>query len=86
MQIEVQSIKSYFNFPFFTTTRLELSEITLKRNRKNHPKTEKICILYIYREYLLYLQPNASGRFLQACINFVEERLKFSHFEDSIIP
>ena len=24
--------------------------------------------------------------FLQTCINFVEQRLKFSHFEGSIIP
>ena len=49
------------------------------------PKIEKICILYIYWEYLLCMQSNASGSFLQICINFVE-RLKFSHFEGSIIP
>ena len=32
------------------------------------------------------LQSNASGMFWQTCINFVEQRLKFSHFEGSIIP
>ena len=30
-------------------------------------------------------QSNASGSFLQTCINFVEQQLKFSHFEGSII-
>ena len=40
------------------------------------PKIEKICILYIYRKYLLYQQSNASGSFLQKCINFVEQRLR----------
>ena len=34
-------------------------------------------MLYIYWEYLLYLQSNASGTFLQTCINFVEQQLKF---------
>ena len=48
--------------------------------------TEKLCLLCIYREYLLYLQSNASGSFLQKCIYFEEQRLKFSHFKDSIIP
>ena len=31
------------------------------------------------------MKSSASGSFLQTCINFVEERLKFSHFEGSII-
>ena len=43
-------------------------------------------MLYISREYLLCLQSNASGSFLQKCISFVEQRLKFSHFEGRIIP
>ena len=38
----------------------------------------------IYKGYLLYLQSRASGSFLQTYINFVEQRLKFSHFEGSI--
>ena len=45
------------------------------------PKIEKICILYIYWENLLCLQSNASDSFLQTCINFVEQKLKFSHFD-----
>ena len=53
---------------------------------KATPKIEKSCILYIYREHLLCLQFSASGSFLQKCINSVEQRPKFSHFEGSIIP
>ena len=49
-------------------------------------KFEKICMLYIYGEYLLCLQSNANVTFLQKCIIFVDQRLKFSHFEGSIIP
>ena len=47
---------------------------------------KKICIIYVYSEYLLCLQSNASESFSQTSHNFVEQRLKFSHFEDSIIP
>ena len=50
------------------------------------PKIEKICILNTYREYLVCLQTNPSGSFLQTYINFVEQRLKSSHYEGSIIP
>ena len=35
-----------------------------KEPQKPRPKLKKICILYIYREYLLCLQSNASGSFL----------------------
>ena len=31
------------------------------------------------------LQSSASGIFLQKCINFLEQRYKFSHFKDSIM-
>ena len=48
-------------------------------------KLKKICILYIYRKYLLCLQSIASGSFFQKCVNFVEPRFKVSHFE-GIIP
>ena len=46
-----------------------------------HPKLKNMYIMYIYIycEYLLYLQSSASASFLQSCINFVELRLKFSH-------
>ena len=47
-----------------------------------HPNWE-ICVLYITEN--IYPQSNTSGSFLQSCINFVEERLKLSHFEGSII-
>ena len=57
-----------------------------KEPQKPRPKIEKICILYIYGEYLLCLLPNASGSFLQKCINFLEQLIKFSHFEGSIVP
>ena len=57
-----------------------------KEPQNARPKLKKICILYIYREYLLCLQSNASDSFLQTCINFVEQRLKCSHFEGNIIP
>ena len=50
------------------------------------PKIENIYILCIYREYLLCPKSNGSGSFFQKCINFVEQRLKFSHFEGSIKP
>ena len=35
---------------------------------------------------MLCLISNASGSVLQTYINFIEQRLKFSHFESSIIP
>ena len=35
-------------------------------------------MLYIYREYFLYLQSYASGNFLQKCFTFAEQRHKFS--------
>ena len=35
---------------------------------------------------MLCPQSNASGSFLQTCIYFAEQRLKFPHFEGSILP
>ena len=55
-----------------------------KKPQKPLPKLKNMYI--IYREYLLCPQPNASGSFLQTCINFAEQWLKYSHFEGSIIP
>ena len=84
MQIEVQCSKNYFyiflpqNAGAFGKHRKGTAEIT--------PKIEKICILYVYREYLLCLQSNASGSFLQKCIDFVQQWQKCFHFESSIIP
>ena len=56
-----------------------------KEPQKPRPKLKNIYILNIYRECLLFPQSNASGSFFQTCMNFVEQRLKFSHFEGSII-
>ena len=57
-----------------------------KEAQKPRPKLKKYVYYIFTREYLLCLQSNARGRFLQTCINFVEQRLKFSHFEGSMIP
>ena len=35
-----------------------------KEPQKPRPELKKICMLYIYREYFLYLQSYASGNFL----------------------
>ena len=42
-------------------------------------------IIYVLFTCLLCPQSNASGSFLQTYINFVDQRLNFSHFEGSII-
>ena len=55
-----------------------------KKSQKPHPRLKKT--LNFYREYLLCLQSSASGSFLQTCINFLEQRLQFSHSKGSIIP
>ena len=55
-----------------------------KESQKPSPKLKNM--FYVYWEYLICPQSNAIGSFLQTCINFVEQRLKFSHFEGSIIP
>ena len=49
-----------------------------KEPQKPRPELKKICMLYIYREYFLYLQSYASGNFLQKCFTFAEQRHKFS--------
>ena len=43
-------------------------------------------MLNVYREYLNCLQSNASDSFLQTYIDFLEQRLKISHSEGSIMP
>ena len=74
-------------FQFFLSRQTGAFGTNIKKKpQKPRQKIEKICILYIYREYLLSLQSNVSGSFLQRCINFVEQQLKLSHFEGNIIP
>ena len=85
MQIEVQCSRNYFKFVLPQEAGAFGNNIK-KDPQRPRPKTEKICILFIYREYLLCLQSNVSSSFFQKYINFVEERLKISHFESSIIP
>ena len=70
----------------FTTRSWNFWKKHRKETAKATPKIKKIWMLYIYREYLLYLQSSASGSFLQKSINFVEQRLKYSHSKGSIIP
>ena len=60
----------------------------VQKPQKPRPNLKK-HILCSYREYLLCLQSNASSKFLQKCINFVDFLqilLNFSHFKGSIIP
>ena len=44
----------------------------IEKEPRNYAKNWKLCVLYIYREYLFCRQFNARGSFLQKCINFVE--------------
>ena len=53
-------------------TLFEIIQIEVQCSKKNTPKIGKIYILSINRKYLLCLQSNPSGSFLQACINFAE--------------
>ena len=71
---------------FFLSTNWSFWKQHRKGTAKTMPKIEKKTYLTFYREYMLFLQSTASGSFLQTCINFVEQRLKFSNFEGSIIP
>ena len=81
MQVELQCSKNYFKI-LLPQEATAFGKNIGKKPQKPRPKLTKY-ILHIYREYLLYLQSNASGSFLQKYINFVEQWLKFSHFEDS---
>ena len=63
MQIEVQCSKTYFKV-FFPQEAGAFQNNIEKEPQKPHPKSKKICTLYIYIEYLLCLQSNASGSFL----------------------
>ena len=82
-KIEVQGSKNYFKS--FSLQDAGAFGNNRKRTVKATPKTEKICIIYIHREYLLCLQSNASSNFLQKGINLVEQQLKFSNFDGNMI-
>ena len=48
------------------------------------PRRKNVYIMYLQRIFALPAV-NESGSFLQTCINFLEQRLRFSQFEGSII-
>ena len=48
--------------------------------QKSRPKFKNMYTIYFCQQF------NTSGSFLQTCISFVGKRLKFSHFEGSMIP
>ena len=77
--IEVRCNKNYFKM--FLPQEPGAFGNNRKGTTKATPIIVQISILYIYRLYFLYLQSNASGSFFQKCINFVEQRLKFSHLK-----
>ena len=54
---------SKISLKFLYNKKLELLETTQEKNRKSHAQDWKIWILYIYWEYLLCPQSNASGVF-----------------------
>ena len=66
----------------FCHKKLELLEIIEKK-----PPTElKKYIYQMFTENICSAcNKNANGSFLQTCIDFVEQGLKLSHFESSII-
>ena len=67
-------------FYFFLSQEAGTSKKNRKKLQKPHPRLKKkksnIC-----KEYLFCMQSNAIGSFLKKCVNFVEQTLKFSHFE-----
>ena len=57
-----------------------------KRTIEVTPKNKKKVFIKHLQRIFIYVQSSVSCSFLQTCINFVEERLKISQFEGSIIP
>ena len=77
MNIEVQWSKNYFK-TFLQQEAGAFGNKIGKEPQKSSSKFKNMYILYIYWDYLLCLHSNASASFLQICINFVEQRLRFS--------
>ena len=84
IEIEIQCSKNYFKLSLSQEAGASGNNIE-KEPKKATPKIEKIYISNIHSEYLLCPQSKATGIFLQMCIDFVEQQLKYSHFEGSII-
>ena len=79
--------KNYFNV--FTTRGGAFGNNMEKEPHQLRPnlKTMYIIVCYIFTENICSAcNPMKVVDFLQKCINFVERRLKLSHFECSIIP
>ena len=71
------------NSIFFYHKKLELFKI--KEPQTLGPQLKKTYIKYLQK--ISALPPtNVSGSFWLKCTNFVEQRLKCSHFEGSIVP
>ena len=86
IQIEAQCSKNYFKFLLPQETGAFGNNIE-KEPQKPRPKlnnyvhyifTENICSVYSLMQAVVF--------FCKKCSNFVEQRLKFSLFEGSIIP
>ena len=85
IQIEAQCSKNYFKF-FLTTRSYSFWKQQRKGTAKATSKYEKY-VYYIFTENICSTcSPIQVSVFLQKCINFREKQLKFSDFEDSIIP
>ena len=71
---------------FFTARSWSFRKQHRKGTTRSMPKI-KIYVYYIFTENICPTR-NATQVvvFLPECINFVEERLKFSHFEGNITP
>ena len=85
MQIEVQCSKNYFSF-FLPQEAGAFGNNIEKEPQKRRPKLKKYVYYTFTKNISSACSPMRSSSFLQTCINFVEQRLKFSHFEGSIIP
>ena len=78
----MQCSKNHFNFFLLQETGAFINNIEPQKPRPNlkkylyHIFTESICSAFSLMQVVV----------LQKCINFVEQQLKFSHFEVSTIP
>ena len=85
MEIEVQCSNSYFK-TFLPQQTGAFGNNMEKEPQKPRQKIKKY-VYYIFTENICFAcNPMQVVVFCKKCINFVENRLKFSHFEGSIIP
>ena len=71
IQIEVQCSKNYFK-KFLTQEAGTFGNKIEEEPQKPYTKLKRICILYLYKEYLLCLHFNGGGCFLKVCVNFAQ--------------